>query len=477
MDDPRSLRRLSVVGLAAAALLGGTAWLAPAPWPTATPEVAPAPQEAVTAFRGVTVIPMDSERRLTDRTVIVSGGRIQSIGPSASTPIPGGANVVEAAGKFLIPGLNEMHAHIPTSGVGSPDVERTLFLYLAGGVTTIRGMLGHPTHLELRDRAARDEILSPRILTSGPSFSGGSAGSPEAAEAMVRAQKEAGYDFLKLHPGLSRPVFDAIAAEADRVEIPFAGHVSAEVGLERALEAGYASVDHLDGYVEALAGHGGGFGGVNVGFFGYGVVDRADASRIADLARATREAGVWNVPTQSLMESLASPESPEEMARRPEMRYMPRQTVAQWVERKRDFQESGDYSPERAARYLDLRRGLIRALHEAGAGLVLGSDAPQWWNVPGFSARREVEYMVVAGLTPFEALEMATRSPAVYFAAEEERGTVAEGKTADLVLLDADPLDDIANLWRQAGVMVRGRWLPQAEIDRRLEAIAAGLAS
>ncbi|HEX6070776.1 MAG TPA: amidohydrolase family protein [Longimicrobiaceae bacterium] len=474
MDDRGSARRLSALALAAAAVLAGTAWLAPNAVPTATPAI-PLPQKAVTAFRGVTVIPMDSERLLPDQTVIVTQGRIQRIGPSASVAIPAGANTIEAAGKFLIPGLAEMHAHIPTSGAGSPEVDRTLFLYLAGGVTTIRGMLGHPSHLDLRERAERDEILSPRIFTSGPSFSGGSAASAEAAAAMVRAQKEAGYDFLKLHPGLTRPVFDAIAAEADRVGIPFAGHVSAEVGLERALEAGYASIDHLDGYVEALAGYGGGFGGTDVGFFGFNVADRADAGRIHALAHATKAAGVWNVPTQSLMESLASPTPAEEMARRPEMRYMPPQTIAQWVQRKRDFVGSGAYSPERAARYLDLRRGLIRALHEAGAGLVLGSDAPQWWNVPGFSARREVEYMVTAGLSPYAALEMATRNPAVYFGSEADRGTIAEGKAADLILLDANPLQDIASLWRQAGVMVRGRWLPQAEIQRRLDAIAAEL--
>src|SRR5690606_1733524 len=186
-------------------------------------------------------------------------------------------------------------------------VDRTLFLYLAGGVTTIRGMLGHPLHLELRDRGAAGEIVAPRIYTSGPSFSGGSASDPAAVAAMVQEQEEAGYDLLKLHPGLSRPVFDAIVEAADEADIPFAGHVSAEVGLDRALEAEYESIDHLDAYVEALAGHGGGFAGVNVGFFGFNVTDEADAGRIPELARATREAEVWNVPTQSLMVHLASP--------------------------------------------------------------------------------------------------------------------------------------------------------------------------
>jgi imidazolonepropionase-like amidohydrolase len=429
-------------------------------------------QGAVTVFRNVSVVPMDGERVLRAQNVVVRDGVIASIGDAASAAVPAGATVVDASGKYLLPGFAEMHAHIPNPQGGAEAVDHTLFLYLAGGVTTIRGMLGHPSHLELRARSARNEILAPRIITSGPSFSGGSASDPAAAAAMVRQQKAEGYDFLKLHPGLSRTVFDAIARTAKEVGIPFAGHVSAEVGLQRALEAGYGSIDHLDGYVEALAGHGGGFGGVDVGFFGFNLTDAADADRIQELARATREAGVWNAPTQSLMESLASPIAPEEMARWPEMRYMPPQTVAQWVERKRDFRQSPGYSAERAARYLQLRRQLILALHEAGAGLVLGSDAPQWWNVPGFSARRELEYMVTAGLTPYEALEMATRNAAEYFGAEDEWGTIAPGRSADLILLDANPLEDISSIWRQSGVMVRGRWLPAAEIQQRLDVIA-----
>lgn len=432
-------------------------------------------QASVTAFRNVDVIPMDTERILTDQTVIVREGRVDEIGPAASTPIPEGANVVDGTDRYLLPGLAEMHAHIPTSEGGNEAVERTLFLYLAGGVTTIRGMLGHPSHLELREQSASGQILAPRIFTSGPSFSGGSAPDPETAARMVRQQKEAGYDFLKLHPGLSREVFETIVETADDVDIEFAGHVSADVGLASALEAEYASIDHLDGYVEALAGHEEGFTGVDVGFFGFNVVDEADESRIAELARQTREAEVWNVPTQSLAESLASPTPAEEMARWPEMRYVPRQTLAQWIERKRDFQSSEDFSAERAQRYLEVRRRLIRALHEEGAGLVLGSDAPQWWNVPGFSARRELEYMVQAGLSPFEALSMGTRRAAEYFDAEDEWGTVAEGRVADLILLEANPLDDITNIWEQAGVMVRGRWLPGQEIQQRLDAIAQNL--
>ena len=431
-----------------------------------------APQAQAVAFVGASVIPMDRERVLENHTVVVRDGRIVEMGPSAQLRAPAGATVVDARGKFLVPGLAEMHAHIPAANQGGMEgVHRTLYLYLAGGVTTIRGMQGSPLHLELRQQAARGSIASPRIYAAGPALGGGNL-TPEAGVRIVEEEKAAGYDLLKIQTGLSRATFDAIDAAADRVGIPFAGHVPANVGLNRALAARYASIDHLDSYVEALAGHGDGFGGVQVGFFGFNLIDRVDDSRIPALAAATKAAGVWNVPTQTLMEHLASPEPAEEMARRPEMRFMSPQTVEQWVERKRAFQRDPAYTPERARRYLEVRRRLIRALSDAGAGLLLGSDAPQWWNVPGFSARRELEYMVTAGLTPYEALEMATRSPAVYFGAEAEWGTVQTGRSADLLLLDANPLTDVRNLWRQAGVMVRGRWMPQAEIDRRLDEIA-----
>jgi imidazolonepropionase-like amidohydrolase len=434
-----------------------------------------APEPAVTtAFVGVHVVPMDSERVLRDQTVVVRDGRIAEIGPRASLLPPDGARVVDAAGRYLMPGLTEMHAHIPSPQQGEDTIERTLFLYLSNGVTTVRGMLGHPRHLELRAEAEANRILSPRIYTSGPSLNGNSAPTPEAAIRMVEEQHAAGYDFLKLHPGLTRPVFDAIVAAARRVGIPFAGHVSADVGLTAALEAGQASVDHLDGYIEALAGRGDGFSAQESGFFGIGLVDRMDGSRIPELAAATRAAGVWNVPTQSLLEHLLGTAEPEVMAAWPEMRYMPTATVEQWAARTRSMRASPAAAPDRAARFIDARRRLILELHRAGAGLALGSDAPQLWNVPGFSIHRELRMLVESGLTPYDALATGTREAARYFGTEDW-GTVMPGRAADLILLDANPLDDIRNVARPVGVMVRGQWLPAEEIAARLEAVAAAV--
>jgi len=420
-------------------------------------------QPQVTAFTDVTVIPMDRERAVPGQTVIVREGRIAQIGPASRVRVPEGATRIDGTGKFLMPGLAEMHAHIP-GPQNAAFQERVLFMYLAGGVTTIRGMLGQPNHLQLREQTAAGTIWSPTIYTSGPSLNGNSAPSPDVARRMVEEQRQAGYDLLKIHPGLSRAAFDTMAATANRVGITFSGHVPAGVGLARALEARYSTIDHIDGYVEWLAGPN---SGLAPGFFGLGMMAAVDQSRIPEIVRRTREAGVWIVPTQTLFETMAGTESVEQMRLYPGMEYMPQQTVQQWVQAVTNNRAQGP-GPDVLASFLELRRRLIRELHAGGVGLLLGSDAPQWMNPPGFSVHRELGSYVRSGLTPYQALETGTRNVARHFRAENEFGTVAEGRRADLILLDANPLENIDNTMRIAGVMVRGRWLSRADIEQRL---------
>lgn len=419
-----------------------------------------------TAFVNVNVVPMTSEQVLRNATVIVKDGSIEAIGIVADTPVPRNARVVDGTDRYLMPGLAEMHGHVP--GASSDSLDRVLALFLVNGVTTVRGMLGQPSHLDLRSAIANGEIPGPRLFTSGPSFNGSSVDGPEQAERMVREQAEAGYDFLKIHPGLSDEEFEAIANTANGLGIPFAGHVPADVGVPMALDAGIATIDHLDGYMETLVppnvDPSGGYGG----FFGVLLAGVAEASRIEPIARATAAAEVWNVPTEALFEHALSPIEPEAMTDWPEMQYMPAETVEQWRESKREIRADIARRPELAERAIALRRELIAALHEAGAGLLLGSDSPQIFNVPGFAIHRELGYLVEAGLTPYEALRTGTVNPAVYFGHAERFGTVAEGVEADLVLLDDNPLEDIASTRRIHGVMVRGRWLDRRELDRML---------
>ena len=425
-------------------------------------------QPASTAFVNVNVIPMTSEIVIESQTVIVSNGTIDSIGDVADTAVPGDAIIVDGTDRYLMPGLAEMHGHVP--GRSSGNLDRVLTLYVANGVTTVRGMLGQPSHLLLRQDIQENNILGPRLVTSGPSFNGRSVTSPEQAARMVAEQHAAGYDFLKIHPGLTLVEFNAIAAKANQLGIRFAGHVPEDVGVQRALDAGSATIDHLDGYMQALLPpHEDPSGGLS-GFFGVFIADQADLTKIPAMARATAAAGVWNVPTESLFEhvTLQAP-SPDEMARRPEMKYMPAETVAQWRGGKRNILDDDNYVATTAERAVAIRHRLIVELVRAGAGLLLGSDSPQIFNVPGFALHRELEYLVNAGLTPYEALRSGTVNAAKFLETENRFGTIQRGLAADFILLDANPLEDIANSTRIFGVMVRGRWLPRAELDGMLQ--------
>ena len=410
---------------------------------------------------------MTSEKVVSSQTVVVIDGVIAKIGSFGGTAVPDNAVIVDGIDRYLMPGIVEMHGHVP--GRTSGNLERVLTFYVANGVTTVRGMLGQPSHLQLRQDLLDQKVLGPRLVTSGPSFNDRSVRSVEHGVEMVSAQLAADYDFLKIHPSLSLDEFGAIAAEANRFGFPFAGHVPEDVGLERALDAGIATIDHLDGYMQALLPANDDPSGGLSGFFGVFIADQVDSTRIDAIAKATAAAGVWNVPTESLFDhvTLSSPD-PNEMARRPEIRYMPAETVAQWKGAKRQVISDGNYSAETAARAVEIRRQLILALSKAGAGLLLGSDSPQIFNVPGYALHHELEYLVQAGLSPFEALQTGTVNPARFFAAEQTFGSVQKGLQADLILLNANPLDDITNSRRIHGVMFRGQWLPRKLLSQQL---------
>jgi len=427
-------------------------------------------QEPTTAFVGVTVITMDSERLLRDHTVVVRGQRIIAVGPAGDVQVPAGATRIDGRGHFLMPGLAEMHGHIPPQAQATSDqIEQVLAFYVLNGVTTVRGMLGAPRHLDYRARAASGEILSPTIITTGPSLNGNSIPDVASARKAVTDQKAAGYDLMKIHPGIRRDVYDAMAETAKRLNIRFAGHVPLDVGLLHALEQGQWTMDHVDGYLEALVRDGSPVSGTQSQFFGFNLVDHLDMSKLPALVQATKAAGAAIVPTQSLFESILGPLSPDQLAAWPEMKYWIPAQVEGWKRATLNTRQSSGVTPDNAQRYLTARRQVMRALYHAGVPFLLGSDAPQWWNVPGFSIQRELDAMIKAGFTPYQALEMGSRNVAAHFGAEEEFGTVAVGQRADLVLLEANPLDEVANWSRRAGVMVRGRWLDRAEIAKRLD--------
>ncbi len=369
---------------------------------------------------------------------------------------------------FLIPGLAEMHAHVPQMRLGEQLVEDTLALYLAHGITTIRGMLGEPGHLSLRQQLASGERVGPRLISSGPSFNGNSVSSPTAARAMVLTQAEAGYDLLKLHPGLWPEAFRAIAETAEALGIDYSGHISVAVGLDRVLASRQGSIDHLDGYGEKLVPADHPLYGTEPGLFAVNLVAGMDPTRIPELARRTAEAGIANVPTQSLLENWSTGDI-EALFARPAMRWIPATTQAQWRTAIANLRAR---VPEgQGERFIDIRRALIKALHDAGAPILLGADAPQILNVPGDAIHHELEIYVEAGLTPAAALATGTVNIARYLN-QPGHGCLKPGCVADLVLLRDNPLEDIRNSRSIDGVMRAGRWFDRAELDALLAAIA-----
>jgi imidazolonepropionase-like amidohydrolase len=428
------------------------------------------------AFRGVNVVPMDAERIVEGQTVVVRDGRIVAVGPADAVEIPKAAAVIEAAGLYLMPGLAEMHAHIPNTA-DMDAVQRVLDLFLANGVTTIRGMLGEPGHIGLREAVARGERDGPRILAAGPSLNGQSVTTPARGAEMVREQHAAGFDLLKLHPGLTPPKFDAIVEAAREVGIPFGGHVSVEVGLPYSLERGQLTVDHFDDFMRHLVPPEAEARRTVLPFwFGVNLARHADAARIPLLVEMTREAGAWVVPTEHLFVALLDDTPSEERLARPEYAYVSAATRAQWTRQRDALRGHPQYDAEYAPRFLELRRGLIAAVDGIDR-LLLGADAPQMFNVPGFSVHGELAIYVAAGLSPYRALRTGTVNVARHLGVAERRGTVAEGMEADLVLVAGNPLEDIAQASRVQGVMVMGRWYDRAWIDARLEAIRLAMAA
>ena len=410
-------------------------------------------QADVVAFTDVTVVPMDEERLLPDHTVLVRDGRILEMG--ADVDVPAAATVIDGSGKFLMPGLAEMHGHMP----GGALEETVMFLYLANGITTVRGMLGQDHHMALRERANSGELLAPTLYLAGPSFNGNTVNSPAQAEARVRLQEEEGWDLLKIHPGLTREEYDAMATTAHEVGIRFGGHVPADVGLHHALVMGQETFDHLDGFIQALDAQ----------------ARPVDEDELAELVEKVKGANAWVVPTMLLWEyGIIGTGDADELLQYDELRYWPRGQVEQWANAVRN---AAAQAPASADLWVENRYRILRALNEGGAGILMGTDSPQIFSVPGFSLHREMKAMERAGMTPFEILASGTRAVGEYFQRHDTFGTVALGRRADLLLLNSNPLEDVANVQDRAGVMVRGRWISEADIQDRLAQIAGQFAN
>lgn len=431
--------------------------------------LAPALFGQTVIFDNVNVVPMDRERVIERQTVVVRDGRIAQIAPAATVKAPAGATRVDGSGKYLMPGLAEMHGHLTANYLPDAAKADVLYLYVANGVTTVRAMLGNPEAITTREAIAAGKLLGPKLYVAGPALNGKVAPTPEEGARIVREQKQAGYDLLKILGGMTAAVYDSIMRTARSLKIDVAGHVPGEVGVRGALEARQRSIDHLDQYIPSLK-------------LAPDTSREEEDRRIAELAQLTAKSGVWNVPTMYLWDLFHNAETGDALRTRlTETRYLPRTMIDEWTKSKNGRLRPPNDTPsgvgafgQTGVRVMELRRKLVKALKAANAPIALGTDSPQMFSVPGFSTHRELQLMVdELGYTPYEALASGTLKVAEYFGTTADTGTVAQGKRADLILLNANPLTNIANTENRAGVMVNGRWIAESEIQKRLKEIAA----
>lgn len=447
------MRTISAVLVTASLAALPVRLLAQAPTAAATP---PRP----IAFVDVTVVPLDHEGELTHQTVIVRDGTIMSVTSAASADIPNDATRIDGRGKWLMPGLADMHVHL---------FSRTdLGLYLANGVTTIRNLGGYgfaDSILTARAAIASGDLVGPTIFTSGNWLDGDPPvrsintviSTPAEGKAEVDREADAGYDFIKVYSRLAADVYAAIIAEANARHIPVTGHIPFAVGLAGVLTSGQTEIAHAGGIYRSTGG---------------------DSSKFAAAAHRVADAGVAVATTVSeaaLAYHLSGrPDAIAARAALPEMRYIPPGRVAAW----RDHNMFASFTrvPNPDAQSAGLAR-FIRALGDAGVTLLAGTDADVAGQLPGYSLHDELGDFVAGGLSPYEALRLATVVPYRYLARVlkkpvEPFGTVQPGRRADLLLLEGDPLTDLANTKRMVGVMVRGRWLTATALRNRIDAVA-----
>ncbi len=434
------------------------------------PKAEAEPSADAIAFVGVTVVPMtEIGTVLHDQIVLVQGDRIAAVGPADQVRVPERALRIHGNGRYLIPGLVDMHVHLEY--FEEPDV---LMLILANGVTTVRNMDGRGYILDWRDRIAEGSLPGPAIHTAGPILDGDPPilpdntvvrTAPEARSAVIE-QASRGYNFVKVYTNLSPEAYRAVLDTAEELGLPVAGHVPRGIELADALTGGQVAIEHLGDYGEWIESGDSAFRDEWHWSKLY-LAMRVDSAKVVAAAARIAESEMWTVPTIVQADrALAPTETVRRWLTTPEFALIPADGRSWWKklhERRAARMDAADWEWVRQGR--SNRRKLLRALHEAGARLLVGTDTPNPFVVPGFSVIEELEIFVEAGIPPAEALSVATRDAARFFHDLEEWGTIEAGKRADLLLLHADPLEDIGNLRRRVGVMVRGRWLPEAELE------------
>jgi cytosine/adenosine deaminase-related metal-dependent hydrolase len=441
------------------------------------------------AFTNVNVIPMDKERVLKNQTVLVKNDVIAEI--SSKIKIPKDAQIIDASGKYLIPGLVDMHTHLLSDGDDYPDsiAEDELKVMVANGVTTIRFMIGTPEQLVLRAKSAKGDIVAPTIYSASPHLTGREQGNnfvvntPNEAREAVRKSKAAGYDFIKITTFIKPEVYEAAVDEAAKQKMRVVGHADSRfVGVERALKA-RQQIEHLDGYLEMLLKDDAPMKGSISDLYIYDPknwesFDYIDESKIPALAKRTVESNPFVNPTQHFMKNtFGLPRSEESIRAQPDFKFYPKAVQEQWLNFYKRNRFINQVSYEKRARWIEIRNKIIKAIYDAGGKIMTGSDTPEFLFLYGFSMPRELKALRDAGLSNYAVLEAATKNPSMFFGTLDKVGTIEKGRRADLILLNANPLENISATENRAGVMLKGKYYTQEEMNKWLDEIAPRIAN
>jgi imidazolonepropionase-like amidohydrolase len=449
------------------------------------------PQSKPFVFTHVTIIDATGAPARPDMTVVIIGDRIAEIGPTREVRVPQGAQVVDASGKFLIPGLWDMHIHW--------YLKDYLPLFIANGVTGVRLMWGLEMHHIWRKEIEKGTLLGPRMVIASPIVDGpkpiwpGSiavTGEADAREA-VRKLKQDGADFVKVYSLLPREAYFAIADEAKKQGLPFAGHVPQSVSAAEASDAGQKSIEHLTGILgtcstredELRKGFKDAFSNPSQGQtpptsartrpLTRLMLETFSPEKAAALFARLKGNHTWQCPTMTVLRNSAFIDDPN-FRNDPRLKYMPHQIRSMW-DPTTDFRFKGrtaeDFELARLAYKKQVE--LVGMMQRAGVEMLAGTDVLNPYCFPGFSLHDELALLVQAGLTPMEALQTATLNPARFLGKEKDLGTVEKGKLADLVLLDADPLQAINNTQKIHAVVVGGKLIPKSELQTMLAKVEA----
>jgi imidazolonepropionase-like amidohydrolase len=451
------------------------------------------PQSSVIALTHVTVIDMTGAQPAPDQTVLIDKEKIVVLGPADSVSVPAGARIVDAQGKFLIPGLADMHVHL--TGAGEPNGSRDFLLPLlvANGITSVRDMGGYLESLvPLRREIEEGKRLGPRIVFAGPYLDGDPpAFEPsivvtdrEEAEAAVQWLKQRGVDFLKVQSNLSRVAYLAIAQTCRAEHLTFVGHVPDSVTAFEAADSGQRSIEHLTCELRACSSL-----EADLMFkfrrpqqeltpvqskllelaLEREVLNSYSEKKAAELVAKFKSQQTWQTPTLILLQNDAFTSPRLNLLNDPRVKYVPVKFLENW--HKGYDQQMKDISAEEfslRAALLEKSLGLVGLMQNGGVKILAGTDSAAPYVFPGSSIHEELALLVKAGLTPMEALETATRNPAEFLGRADSQGMIAVGKNADLLLLDANPLDDIRNTKKIHAVILRGKLLDRAALDQLL---------